>query len=104
MEDVYTFVVAIVLLVLLVADWIATTILFRASRQAGDNPALTERARMAGFLAIASTINGVLAVNRLLELHLLGFAALVLITISLILGSIPNMYWLSLYVRNKLHK
>lgn len=103
MEDTFTFVVAIILLILLIADWTATTILFRASR-GRNNIALTERARMAAALAIAASLNAALAVNRLLELHFGTFNVLLILSISLILGSVPNLYWLSLYFRNRLHK
>lgn len=103
--ETFTFIVSVILIILLVVDWTATTILFRASRKAKiDNIALRERAKMAGTLAIASTINAIFAINRLLELEITTPIILIALSMSLILGSVPNMYWLSLYLRNRLHK
>lgn len=103
--EIYLFVVLILLILLPVFDWIATFILHRASSYASpENIALKERAKMAAVLATATTINGFLSVNRIAQLNVENHLAIVLLTISLILISVPNMYWLSLYFRNRLRK
>ena len=104
MEDIFTFVLAIVLLVLFVTDWIATYVLRRVYLEAPTkNIALRERAYMALVLTLASTINAGLAVSRLFEIRL-GGTVLIFLSISLILGSVPNLYWLYLYYSNRLRK
>ena len=105
MEEAFTFVVAILLIILFIADWSASYILHRLARQSPvNNIAIKERASMATILALSSSINVILATTRLFELKIGGFSALVLLSISLILGSVPNLYWLSLYYRNRLRK
>lgn len=103
--QIYLFGVTLLLLLLPVIDWTATIILHRAtSRAPHENIALKERAKMAAVLATATTINGFLSFNRLADLNIESHLATVLLSISLILISVPNIYWLSLYLRNRLRK
>lgn len=59
---------------------------------------------MAGVLAVASSLNGVLATFRLLDIHPGNLVALLILSASLLLVSVPNMYWLRLYLGNRFRK
>jgi len=96
--------VALVLLILPVIDWTAVHIIREAAKQAPNNIAIKERMFTAGVLALASSLNGFLALIRLFDLHPGSQVAILILSASLILGSLPNMYWLSLYYRNSLRK
>jgi uncharacterized membrane protein len=97
--------VAIILLLLPIVDWTATYILHKASKQASiRNIALKERSRMAMVLATATTLNGFIALNRLTPLNINNLLIIVVLSISLILVSVPNLYWLWLYYQSKFHK
>jgi len=103
--ELFTFIVALILVVLPVVDWTASIILYRASAKVNHtNIALKERGQMAGVLATASTLGGVLALFRLFELHPPNIIALFILSGALILSSVPNLYWLSLYFGNRLRK
>jgi len=102
--EVFTFFVALVLLILPVIDWTAVHIIREAAKQAPNNIAIKERMFTAGVLALASSLNGFLALIRLFDLHPGSQVAILILSASLILGSLPNMYWLSLYYRNSLRK
>jgi hypothetical protein len=103
--EVFTFIVAAILLLLPVIDWGVSYILFRASKKLNhSNLALKERGQMAGVLATASTLNAILAFIRLGELHIEPVYPILILSISLILGSVPNIYWLFLYTSNRLRK
>lgn len=101
--DIFVSIVAFILLALPIIDWTASIILHRASSTT-HNIALKERARMATVLAIATTLNGVIALNRIAQLHFDSFIIIVILSVSLILVSVPNMYWLSLYLRSRFRK
>lgn len=108
MLEIFTFIVAIVLLLLPISDWTATYILRKATKRAHalhkDNIALKERATIARVLAIVSTINGIFALIRLTSITPGPIIVTILLTLSFILSSVPNLYWLWLYYRNRLHK
>ncbi len=104
MEDTFLFFVSIILLAAPFIDWTATLILRRASDEAGpEKIAILERSRMALVLAMASTINGFLAYCRLANITL-GSIFVILLGISLILSSVPNLYWLTLYLRKRFNR
>lgn len=103
--QVFLFFVALILLILPVIDWTASLILYRASKKINHkNIALKERGQMAGVLATASTLSGLIAANRMFHLNIDSIIIIILLSISLILASIPNMYWLTLYLRSRLRK
>lgn len=107
MDTLITF-VALILLVLPFFDWTAVYIL-RKTRQTAEQDgrkhiALRERSVMAKVLATAVSMNAVLAIIRIFHPDIPGWMPLIILSISLILVSIPNLYWLSLYVRNKFGK
>jgi hypothetical protein len=102
--EVFTFIVALILLVLPIVDWTAVHVIRQAAKQAPNNIAIKERLFTAGVLALASSLNGFLAMIRLLDLHPGSQVAILILSASLILGSLPNIYWLSLYYRNSLRK
>lgn len=108
MLEVFTFIVAVLLLILPVSDWTASYILGKAARLAHathrDNVALKERATIAKILALASTINGSIALFRLTSFNPGPVIITFLLSATFILSSIPNLYWLWLYYQNKLHK
>ena len=104
MLEIFTFVVALLLFVLPIVDWTAAYLLYRAYKQSNNNLAIKERGRMAGVLAIATTLNGVLATFRLLEVHPSSAFVLLILSVSLLLVSIPDMYWLYLYFGNRFRK
>jgi len=105
MLELITFVLAIILLVLPAVDWGVSYILYRASRKLKhSNLALKERGQMAGVLATASTLNAILALIRLGSLHIEPIYPILILGASLILGSVPNIYWLILYSENRLRK
>lgn len=101
----FVFFVSVILLVLPLADWTATIILHRASKKVQTpNLALKERTRMALVLALASTLNGFLASVVIFQLRPGAELFTVILAISLILGSVPNLYWLFLYYSNRFKK
>lgn len=103
--ELLTFIIALVLICLPFFDWTASIILHRAAKKAGDKGiAVHERARMATVLAIATSINGLLGVNRVFVLGLAQPVTLILLSIALILISVPNIYWLILYRRHRIKK
>src|SRR5215217_5287866 len=100
-----TFIIALMLFIIPVFDWTASFILHRASKLAShENIALRERSRIAVVLAIVTSLNAILASFRLFDLHVPPEGAVFILSISLLLVSVPNLYWLSLYYRNKLRK
>lgn len=103
--ELFTFIVALLLLGSPFVDWTATYILYRAYKKgktSGHNTiALSERATMAAVLSLASTANSILAVNRIFELHINNFLAVGVLAFSLLLVSVPNTYWLWLYLKNR---
>lgn len=87
-----------------ISDWTAATILRRAARRSDVRyVALTERSRIAIVLAIATTLNGAIAAATLLGLELSPTALILLLSTSFLLAGVPNLYWLALYYRNRLH-
>lgn len=98
-------VVAAILLVLPIFDWTAVYIL-RKTRLAVETDgkphiALRERSLMAKILATAVSLNASLAVIRIWHPDIPSWLPIAILSISLILVSIPNLYWLSLYIRNR---
>lgn len=103
--NVVLYFVAIFLLFAPLSDWTATYILFRASKKVEhESIALMERAKIATILAIVTTLNSILAMNRLFNWHLPEVVVLSILSTALVLVSVPNLYWLSLYLRNRFRK
>lgn len=91
-----------VLLVLLPAvDWMTALILISAARRHPGITALTERAHTALLLALSATLAGVLGLVRLGEVVLSNDLAIVLLGLSLVLVSLPALYWLVLYLTGR---
>lgn len=103
-EDIYLFIVSVILIAAPIIDWSATYVLHKASRKATTRSfALEERSRVAFILALSNTISGFLAACRLLAI-VLGPTFIILLGISLTLSSVPNAYWLYSYLRNKFRR
>lgn len=101
--ETFTFIVSIILVLLPISDWTATFIL-RSAAKKSNSVALKERRNVAGILALAVSLNAILATIRLTEIHIDGIWAVMILSASLLLISVPNLYWLSLFLRNRLHK
>jgi putative Mn2+ efflux pump MntP len=99
--NIFTSVVAVILILLPISDWTATFILQNAAKK-NNNIALKERRNVAAILAIAVSLNAVLGAVRVTESHIHPFLAILILSTSLILVSVPNLYWLSLFIRDKL--
>ena len=103
--EIFTFIVALIVIVMPVIDWYVVWTIFRLSREAEPaNLALLERGRVATMLALATTIAAGLAAVRLFDLHPPTPVTLVMLSIILLLIGMPNLYWLYLYSRNKFRK
>jgi len=103
--DTFTIVVSLILLTFPFFDWTAVHILNKASSQAShSNIALKERARISIILALATSINSIFALAALTSIRLGPQIFIPLLAVSFILVGLPNLYWLSLYYRNKLRK
>ncbi len=104
MEEIFTFIVAIFLLIAPFIDWTSAYILHRASKEAGPSGiAIGERSRMATVLAVSNSFSGLLALARLFSITL-GSVFVVILAASLLLSSVPNTYWLYLFLKKKLQK
>lgn len=103
--EILTLLVSLILFIVPIFDWTASVILHRASKLADhENIALHERAKIAIILAVVTSLNAILASFRLFDLHVPPEGAVLILSASLILVSVPNLYWLSLYYRNRLRK
>lgn len=104
MDDVIN-IVAAILLVLPIFDWTAVYILrkTRISAEQDGKPhiALRERSLMAKVLATAVSLNAALAIIRIWHPSLPPWIPILILCVSLVLVSVPNLYWLSLYASNK---
>lgn len=91
-----------------IADWSAFYIL-RKVYKSSDAPSIAVRERyfVATVLAIVTTINAILGANAI-ETRITGNPILppgiplIILSFSLILVSLPNMYWLWLYFTKRL--
>ena len=88
---------AVLLILLPVADWLAAVILVRAARQKPPIHALTERAWSAVLLSIAATFAAILGFVRLQFLPIEREIAITMLALALVFVSIPALYWLWLY-------
>lgn len=105
MLETFTFIIALILIVLPIIDWYVAIKLYRVYKKYGsDNAALKERGIVAGILATASTLSASLAFVRLLDLHPGTPVTLGILSAILLLIGVPNLYWLLLYSRNQLRK
>lgn len=89
-----------VLIVLAIADWIATVILVLGARDLRE-PALVERAFQSFVLTIGATGIAVLAGAYLLRVDLPATPNLGLLTLGLIALSVPQLVWLVLYLTGR---
>lgn len=102
MEEVFSTLVAITLIILPIASWTATYILRKIYKKSQPYQiAIKERYMVAIILALVTTINAELAINRLTGNQANNTVMLALLAISLILVSVPNIYWLWLYATNR---
>lgn len=100
MEEFLITVVALFLLIVPPIDWTVFYFLQKAYRKTnGKGIALKERAVVAGILACATTINAALAAFRLLGIRVPPEVGITLLLASLVLVSLPNLYWAISYYR-----
>lgn len=98
--------IALVLVLLPAIDLTAVVLLWRAVKKAGDKAgiALKERLTVAIMLWIVVSLNGLLGWAVLLDITLPPGVGLAILATSLILVSMPNLYWLYIYSQNKFKK
>lgn len=81
---------------LAVIDWLATFVLWRASRFARE-PALDERATASTILSFAATIIAILAAAFVLEFELPEGIGTALLVAAVALMSAPQIVWVVAY-------
>lgn len=97
--------VAIVLLFLPIVDWTAVWLLRKAVQYTKvPGIALKERLTVAIFLAITVTLNAIIGAAVVFDITLPTGMGLAILAVSLIMVSVPNLYWLYLYSWNKFKK
>ena len=91
----------VLLVVLPPIDWVVALILTNVSHRHPNILTLRERAIAAIVCAIVASIAGALAWARLGLWAITGEDALTLIAVSLVLVSVPNVYWLALLLARR---
>lgn len=94
----------VVLLVILPPiDWLAVVFLGHASRRHPQILVLKERTVASVVTAIVASIAGLLAWARLGFLSIRGEDALFILAATLVLASVPSLYWLTLLATGRFH-
>lgn len=94
-------VLAVILVLLPVVDWATALMLLAAAHRNPGITALSERAHTALLLALSATLAGTLGLVRLGEVYIPNDVAILLLGISLVLVSLPALYWLVLYLTGR---
>ena len=92
-------VMAVLLLLLLVADWAATVVMLRLRRAAPSNTALASRTLTAMLISVAATVAGGLSVAHLVGAPLPSAVMTASIVGAFVLMSLPQVHWLWIYWR-----
>ena len=80
------------LIVLAACDWVFTALIFIAARQMQE-AALTERATTSVILSVIGSIAALLGAGRLGYLSLPTGASVILLSVALVLVSVPQFIW-----------
>jgi hypothetical protein len=89
--------VSLLLVLFPAINWLAAALLWRASRSAPEVVSLAARVDDQLVLAVASTLGGLLGLNRLAELGLGADSTLALLALALLLASLPGLDWLRVW-------
>jgi hypothetical protein len=103
MLEVFVTSIIVILLLLPIGNWKASSILYTVYKTAPNNIVLKDRFRLGLVLSLATTINAALASFALFHINS-GSLFTVLLAMSLVATGIPNVVWLYLYYTNKLRK
>lgn len=95
--DVFGTVMSVALVLLPAVNWLAAVVLRRASWSAPEIVSLANRADDAIVLSIASTLAGLLGLNRLLTLGFRDDVTIGLLALALVLVSLPAIDWLRIW-------
>lgn len=91
---------AYLLVGLMAFDWVAAVVLLIGDHAHPGVKALHERAQAQLVLALAASIFGILALNRIFILGLPGELLILGLVLGAVLVSVPGLLWLWRYLRN----
>lgn len=100
MEVISLHLIAFIIIFIPLLAWVSSYILYKALHTF-KGTALQERTYMAIILSTAMTLDSILIANRAFNIRFGDTIILLILGISMIFVSVPNIYWLYLYIGNK---